>query len=285
MKSDSPTTFIDPALVLRHLDDPEWIILDCRYDLATPDAGRQAYHKSHIPGAVYLDLLDDLSSPLTGKNGRHPLPSPAALGVVFSRCGIDATRNVVVCDDASGMFAARAWWILRWLGHTSVAVLDGGLPAWTEAGGPWRGGREARPARTFVATPQDGMWIPADELGRIDRLLDARAPERYRGEVEPIDPVAGHIPGAWSYPWGTSLDSAGRVLPVPEVRARLERALGGVALERAAVYCGSGVSASHVILAMAHAGLPGARLYPGSWSEWCADRRRPVAHGHEGPPV
>jgi len=284
MDNERFTTLVDARTVLLHLEDPTWVLLDCRYDLLAPQAGCDTYLAAHLPGAQFVDLLTDLSGSPTGKNGRHPLPSLPALADLFSRCGVDASRQVVVYDASGGMYAARAWWLLRSLGHTAAALMDGGYPAWMEQGFPVRGGRESRPGATFLLRPAPEAWIPAERIGEVGRLLDARAPERYRGEEESIDPVAGHIPGAWSYPWGNSLDSTGRFLPVPELRARLSRALGGVSPGRTAVYCGSGVSACHVLLAMDHAGWVGARLYPGSWSEWCADPARPVARGHEGPP-
>jgi thiosulfate/3-mercaptopyruvate sulfurtransferase len=278
------TTLVEARTVLLHLDDPTWVMLDCRYDLLQPQAGFLAYLSSHLPGAQYADLLGDLSAPPTGRNGRHPLPGLPALTGLFSRLGIDASRQVVAYDGDGGMYAARAWWLLRFLGHGAAAVMDGGYPAWAEQGFPVRGGRESRAGTTFLSRPRPEDWVSAEGVPDVDRLLDARAPERYRGETESIDPVAGHIPGAWSYPWGSSLNPYGYFLPMPELRAGLSRALGGMPTQRTAVYCGSGVSACHVLLAMEHAGWTGAKLYPGSWSEWCADPAHPVARGHEGPP-
>ncbi|MCX6072346.1 MAG: sulfurtransferase [Chloroflexi bacterium] len=250
-----------------HLGDPAWAIVDCRTDLTNPGWGRGAYLQSHIPGALHADLETDLSAPRTGLNGRHPLPSPEDLASVFSRWGIDDAVEVIAYDAGADFFAARLWWSLCYLGHTRAHVLDGGFAAWQAEGLPVSAGEDRRPARRFLPRPQ--------------RLIDARAPERYRGEVEPLDRVAGHIPRARSYEWRRSLAPDGRLLPARALRAQLEGALAGVAPDQTVVYCGSGVSASHVLLAMAVAGLHGARLYPGSWSEWCADPARPVAIGDQ----
>jgi thiosulfate/3-mercaptopyruvate sulfurtransferase len=264
-----------------HLGDPAWAIVDCQTDLTNPGWGRGAYLQSHIPGAVHADLETDLSAPLTGLNGRHPLPSPEDLASVFSRWGIDDKIEVVVYDAGMDFCAARLWWSLRYLGHPLVRVLDGGYAAWQAAGWPASAGEERRPTRRFVPQPQPRFIVPASQVLSAERLIDARAPERYRGEVEPLDRVAGHIPGARSYEWRRSLGPDGRLLPATALRAQLEGALAGAAPDQAVVYCGSGVSASHVLLAMAVAGLHGGRLYPGSWSEWCADPSRPVAIGDQ----
>jgi thiosulfate/3-mercaptopyruvate sulfurtransferase len=264
-----------------HLRDPAWAAIDCRTDLTNPSWGRGAYLQSHIPGALHADLETDLSAPRTGLNGRHPLPSPEDLAPVFSRWGIDDDVEVVAYDAGADFFAARLWWTLRYLGHTRVHVLDGGLSAWQAEGLPVSAGEEARTPRRFVPRPQPDLVTPITQVLHAERLIDARAPERFRGEVEPLDRVAGHIPGARSYEWRRSLGPDGRMLPARALRAQLEGALAGVAPEQTVVYCGSGVSASHVLLAMAVAGLHGARLYPGSWSEWCADPARPVATGDQ----
>lgn len=272
---------ITPLDLAAHLGDPAWAIVDCRTELANPGWGRGAYRQAHIPGAVHAELETDLSAPRTGLNGRHPLPSPEDLAAVFSRWGIEDGVEVVAYDAGVDFFAARLWWSLRYLGHTLVRVLDGGYDAWQAAGLPEAAGEESRPLRRFVARPQPNSVALTPQIPGAARLVDARAPERYRGEVEPLDRVAGHIPGARSYEWRRSFGPEGRLLPGPALRAQLEGALAGVAPEQAIVYCGSGVSASHVLLAMAVAGLHGARLYPGSWSEWCADRSRPVATGDQ----
>jgi thiosulfate/3-mercaptopyruvate sulfurtransferase len=264
-----------------HLGDPAWAIMDCRTDLTNPGWGRASYLQSHIPGAVHADLETDLSAPRTGLNGRHPLPSPEHLASVFSRWGINDEVEVVAYDAGADFFAARLWWSLCYLGHTRTRVLDGGFAVWQAAGLPASAGEERRGARSFIPRPQPGFTVPAPLVLSARRLLDARAPERFRGEVEPLDRVAGHIPGARSYEWRRSLAEDGRLLPAPALRSQLEGALAGVAPDQTVVYCGSGVSASHVLLALEVAGLHGARLYPGSWSEWCSDPTRPVATGDQ----
>ncbi|GIV61135.1 MAG: putative 3-mercaptopyruvate sulfurtransferase [Rhodothermaceae bacterium] len=263
-------------------------MVDCRFSLQDPERGRRAYREAHIPGAVYAHLDDDLSGPVVpGRTGRHPWPDPDALAATLSAFGIDETVQVVAYDDAGGAIAARLWGLLTWLGHDAVAVLDGGWPAWQRAGYPVRGGEERRPPRRFVPRPRPGLLVTAGDVERVRqdpawRLLDARAPERFRGEHEPIDPVAGHIPGAVSAPFAGNLDDGGRFLPPETLRARYATLLGEVPPERVVCYCGSGVTANHVRLAMAHAGLGLPRLYPGSWSEWITDPARPVAR--EAPP-
>jgi thiosulfate/3-mercaptopyruvate sulfurtransferase len=280
-----PTSpLVSPAELLAHLGDERWVVVDCRFDLAAPGAGEQAYETAHIPGAVYAHLDRDLSAPVTGRNGRHPLPDIAAIEATFGRLGIGPDAQVVAYDQDTGMFASRLWWMLRYVGHDRAAVLDGGFAAWVRAGGPTRAGREQRPACAFRAAPRPAMVVSAGEvldvLGRCDwRLVDARAPERYAGEVEPIDPVAGHIPGARNHPYQTNVDERGVFLPPAALRARFEQTLAGIPPEQTIVYCGSGVSACHDLLAMEIAGVRGARLYAGSWSEWCADPSRPIERG------
>ncbi len=269
-----------------HLDDPSWAIFDCRFDLTRPDWGEEAYIQAHIPGALYAHLDRDLSAEPTGINGRHPLPSGDVLAALFSRLGISDETQVVAYDDKGGPYAARLWWSLRYLGHAAAAVLDGGLQAWQEAGLPTSAGRESRPAARFTPRPRPGMRVSVDEvLTHLGDprwlLLDARAPERYRGEQEPYDPVAGHIPGARNRFWKDNLDARGRFLPPEELRRQFEALLQGASASDLVVYCGSGVTACHYLLALEAAGLEGARLYPGSWSEWCSDPRRPIATGPE----
>ena len=279
-------TLITPESLRGHVGRPGWAILDCRFDLLRPAWGPAVYLEGHIPGAIYAHLEKDLSAPQSGTNGRHPLPPDLTLAAVFSRWGIDRQTQVVAYDDNGGAYAARAWWCLRYLGHDAAAVLDGGLPAWTDAGLPLRGGEETRPPADFLTAPRPGLRIEAAEVAekvgtsRL-RLIDARAPERYRGDEEPIDPVAGHIPGAVNRPWQSNLDARGRFRPAAELRQAYLALLGDQPPENAAVYCGSGVTACHDLLALTHAGLDGARLYPGSWSEWCSNAARPVATGPE----
>ncbi|MEU8354254.1 sulfurtransferase, partial [Streptomyces sp. NPDC048845] len=243
--------------------------------------GRPAYEAGHIPGAVYVDLDTELAGK-PGPAGRHPLPDTGVFQAAMRRAGVSADREVVVHDGGQGWAAARAWWLLRWAGHPSVRVLDGGLAAWTAAGGELTT-EETRPAEgDFTVVPDSVPRLTADEAAELARtgvLLDARSGERYRGETEPIDPVAGHIPGAVSAPTTDNVTGDGRFRPAGELAERF-RALGLTAGTPAGVYCGSGVSAAHEILALAVAGVPAA-LYVGSWSEWCSDPARPVATGPE----
>lgn len=278
------TTLITTQTLSRHLDDPSWVIIDCRFNLAQPEAGYEAYLAGHIPGARYAHLNRDLSSPVTVMSGRHPLPDPAVLAVTLGRWGVDGTRQVVTCDENSGPFAARLWWLLRWLGHPAVAVLDGGLAKWRREGLPVTSVLpDVRPA-VFAPRPDDDAWVSTafvlDHLSGGDyTVVDARAVERYAGEVEPLDPVAGHVPGAVNRPFTGNLDSDGCLLPAAELRWLFEGVVKGVPPWRVIQMCGSGVTACHNLLAMEVAGLTGARLYAGSWSEWVRDPGRPVATG------
>ena len=238
-----------------------------------------------MPGAIYAHLDRDLAGPKSGKNGRHPMPSVETMTERFSRFGIDDRVQVVAYDTSQGQMAARLWWMLRYLGHDAAAVLDGGLQSWKAEGLPLASGRESRWPRSFIAHPRDAMRIDLDALERERSehlLIDARAPERFRGEVEPFDPVKGRIPGARNHPTAASLSAAGRFLPPEDLRARFESILGSAPVDSVVSYCGSGVTACHNLLAMDVAGLRGARLYPGSWSEWCADERRPFERGEGG---
>lgn len=261
------------------LTDVDWAIIDARFYLAEPEKGEAAYLEAHIPGAVYAHLDRDLSGPTTGTNGRHPMPAIEQMVDRFSKWGIDEDVQVVVYDDAGGQIAARLWWMLRYLGHHAVAVLDGGLPAFD---GELRAGREERTPRTFTPQVRDRMRIDVAALAqeRGERLLvDARAGERFRGEAEPLDPVAGHIPGAKNLPCSSNLATDGRFAAAGELRARFDAVMGNRDVGDVVSYCGSGVTACHNLLAMEIAGLHGAVLYPGSWSEWCADDGRPVETG------
>jgi thiosulfate/3-mercaptopyruvate sulfurtransferase len=278
------TTLISTTDLASHLSDPAWILCDCRHDLADPGAGRRAYAESHIPGARFVHLDEDLSASKTGKNGRHPLPDPASFVRRLGELGIDGTKQVVAYDASGGPYAARLWWMLRWLGLDAVAVLDGGWAAWTKAGCPVT--EEApviQPAR-FLPRPRpdtarDARSVAAAIGKPADLLLDARAPNRYRGENETLDPVAGHIPGAANRFFQLNLDAEGKFKPAASLRKEFGEALGGHAPAEVTHYCGSGVTACHNLLAMEIAGLSGSRLYPGSWSEWCSDPSRPTARG------
>ena len=275
---------VSTAVLREHLDDPQWVILDCRYTLSDPDQGQEEYLIAHIPGAVYLHLERDLcGSIIKGVTGRHPLPMVAQAEEVYSRCGISRGVQAVVYDAAGGaLAAARAWWMLRWLGHKSVTVLDGGWQKWKLEDRPVQAGEEYRPTAHFTSDPHLGINLstPEVEAGLSSGeflLFDSRSAERYRGENETIDPVAGHIPGAISAPYLDNLNPDGTFLSKQDLRVRFEALLGNIPLEKAVFYCGSGVTAAHNLLAMEYAGLGQARLYAGSWSEWITDPRRPVA--------
>lgn len=279
----SHTTLVSDATVAGHLDDPSWLIVDCRFDLAKPDAGEAAFNEAHIPGAIYAHLDRDLAAPITATSGRHPLPAPDTFAATLSRWGVGANTQVIAYDADVGMYAARLWWMLRWLGHEAVAVLDGGFKAWVSAGNPTSRERASHRTQVFVARPNRAMWVDADEVAAraanpLWRLLDARAPERFRGDIEPLDAVAGHVPGARNHPFATNVID-GRLASPAELRQRLETSQRGAADEHTIAMCGSGVTACHLLLAMAVAGKRGALLYPGSWSEWIRDPARGVARG------
>jgi thiosulfate/3-mercaptopyruvate sulfurtransferase len=277
-------TLISAESLAALLGDARLRLFDCRFDLARPDDGRVRYLDEHLPGAVYADLNRDLSASPTPGSGRHPLPAPEAFEARLRGWGVNRDSQVVAYDDGNGMYAARLWWMLRWLGHEAVAVLDGGLRRWLQLDLPFTD-EVPRPAPgDFAAHPRNSLAVDAAEVlaAAADpsrRVLDARAPERYRGEVEPIDAVAGHVPGARSHPFGLSLDAQGRFLEPEVLRAGLASSLDGVPADGTIAMCGSGVTACHLLLALEHAGLRGARLYPGSWSEWCSDPSRPVRTG------
>jgi len=276
------TTLVSTAVLASHMDDP--VIVDCRSRLDDERWGEREYQAAHIPGAVYADLNRDLSGSKTGTNGRHPLPDPRVLAQTFGRLGIAAGAQVIAYDQDNGSWASRLWWLLRWMGHDAVAVLDGGFAKWIAEGRPTRSGPEQHAAREFFATPRAEMTVDvaavASHVGSRDwRLIDARAPERYRGEKEPIDRTPGHIPGAVNHFFGGNL-APDLTFKTPEaLRADFAPALGDAPIDRVICYCGSGVTACHNLLAMEHAGIHGAKLYVGSWSEWSADPSRPVEKG------
>jgi thiosulfate/3-mercaptopyruvate sulfurtransferase len=277
-------TLISTADLAQHLDDPRFVIVDCRHDLADVDAGEHAYLHAHIPGARFMHMDRDLSGVKTGRNGRHPLPEVQALAAKFGAAGIDASKQVVAYDQNAGMWASRLWWLLRWLGHDAVAVLDGGLDRWlTEARAtdnhvPGADGATFLPKRREPVASADEILSHVEDGALL--VLDARAPDRFRGDIEPIDPVAGHIPGARNRPYTENLGQEGVFKPASLLRSEFDALLGGRSPSTVVHQCGSGVTACHNALAMAAAGLPGSRLYPGSWSEWVADPTRPVARGH-----
>jgi thiosulfate/3-mercaptopyruvate sulfurtransferase len=261
--------------------EPSIVIVDCRFRLDNPSWGRASYLESHISGAVYADLDADLSGATTGTNGRHPLPDPDALARTLGRLGIGTDVQVVAYDQDNAMYASRLWWLVRWLGHDNVAVLDGGFARWLGEDRPTRGGDERNAPARFTGTPRRDMTVSADEVEAIRndtswKLIDARAPERFRGEIEPIDKAAGHIPGAVNLPYLSNVTEAGTFRPGAELQAAFDRVTDGVAPDHLVSYCGSGVTACHSLLALEHLGLHGAKLYPGSWSEWSSDPNRPV---------
>jgi thiosulfate/3-mercaptopyruvate sulfurtransferase len=280
------TTLISTTDLAQHLDDPSWVILDCRFDLAAPEWGEQQYLQSHIPNALYAHLERDLSAPhIPGYTGRHPLPPIDELSQTFSRWGISEGVQVVTYDNwpTSGLpVAARPWWLLSWLGHDAVAVLDGGFTAWQAEGRSVQSGNVAHPPCSFVPQMHLELLATASEVERLRldpayRLIDSRSADRYRGENETVDPVAGHIPGAISAPYADNNTPDGHFFQMDALRQRFQLLLIGVPPDRAIFYCGSGVTAAWNLLALAHSGLGNGRLYAGSWSDWITDQTRPVA--------
>ena len=276
-------TIVSVNELVHHLDDPNWVIVDSRFKLAVPTQGRIDYATAHIPGAIYAHLDRDLSGPIIrGVTGRHPLPDVKTVAKFFSRIGIDSSVQVVAYDDMGGALAAgRVWWLLRWLGHQAAAVLNGGWQKWLKCGYPVRNGKESRPERKFNPDPRSDLIVTTEEVDAIRRnphyrLLDARSEERFRGENEIIDPIPGHIPGAVSVAYAENLNPDGTFRDVKSLNERYRRLLGELTADKVVCYCGSGVSATHNIIAMMVAGLGEARLYAGSYSEWIVDPRRPV---------
>jgi thiosulfate/3-mercaptopyruvate sulfurtransferase len=273
-------TLVSPAELAAHLG--EWRVFDCRHDLAQPDLGERQYREAHIPGALFAHLDRDLSGPKNGRNGRHPLPAPDIFGAWLASQGVRDTDQIVCYDAANGAMAARLWWLLRWVGHDAVAVLDGGFARWSAEGRPVDAQiPQPRPAE-FTVRLRAEMSVPVDAIAKTLRsrvLLDARAPARYRGEQEPIDPVAGRIPGALNRFNMDNVRGNGQFKAAEELRAAFEQVLAGRAPGEVVNYCGSGVAACHNLLAMEVAGLPGGKLFAGSWSEWIADAARPREKG------
>ena len=277
------TTLVSTAELAAHLDDAAWVVFDCRHDLANPGSGAQEYASSHIPGARFLHLDRDLSAPTTGTNGRHPLPEAQAFMRTLGAAGVDSSKQVIAYDAKMGVYAARLWWMLRWLGHENVAVLDGGYAKWTGEGRPVNSA-VPQPAPTRFSGQPRAMWVDANEVlrsigqpGRI--LVDARAPDRYRGENETLDPMGGRIRGSLNRFFRDNLDANGCFRPAAELRQAFAGLLGKTTPDAVVHSCGSGVSACHNLLAMEIAGLSGSRLYPGSWSEWSSDPSRPTEKG------
>lgn len=280
------TTLISAADLAAHVSDPNWIVIDCRHDLTNVDAGRAAYAAGHIPGAQFAHLDTDLSDKKPGPNGefrgRHPLPEPEAFIETLRRWGINDDSQVIAYDAQGGMFAARLWWMLRWVGHEAVAVLDGGLQAWQSQGMPLSTEHMPRPRGNVNRKPSIVSTVNVDDVvGNLSTqariVIDARAPDRFRGENETLDPVGGHIPGAKNRFFKDNLQADGRFKPAEQLRAEFGALIRSP--ETSIMQCGSGATACHNLLAMEVAGLSGAALYPGSWSEWCANPARPVATG------
>jgi thiosulfate/3-mercaptopyruvate sulfurtransferase len=275
------STLVSAKTLYDNFTSPNWIVVDSRFDVHDPSYGKKVYVEGHIPKAVFVDLEKELSLAPDGTNGRHPLPAVEDLVNLLGSIGVSNDHQVVVYDDDGGGYAARLWWILHYLGHRSVAVLDGGFQSWTREDRPLSMDDEPRTPAHFEPQIQADRLISVDQLLPIHQdtglLLDSRAGERYRGEEEPLDPVAGHIPGARNRPWRENLTDEGLFRSQQEIRSELGDILKGSAAREAIVYCGSGVTACHNLLAFVHAGLEMPRLYAGSWSEWCSDSTRPTA--------
>lgn len=274
------STLVSCEELAGHLNDPGWRVIDCRHQLSDVAYGERAYAEGHVPGAVFMHLDRDLSGPMNGKNGRHPLPDPRLLAEKLGAAGVDRQTQVVVYDDDGGMYAVRLWWLLRWMGHDRVAVLDGSIREWVGQGRPVTKDLPKYAPASFEVQLRDWV-VTADQVrANLDNndfcLIDARGPDRFRGENETLDPVGGHIPGARNRFFRDNLE-AGCFRPAAELRQQFLGVLAGVEPAQVVMYCGSGVTACHNLLAMEVAGLSGARLYAGSWSEWCADPSRPVA--------
>ena len=294
-----PTTLIEPAELAGFLQQTprqaHWAVIDCRFDLTRPHWGADAYAAGHIPGSSYAHLDRDLSGPITEHSGRHPLPSPEKLAATLGGLGIDRRTQVIAYDQDNGALAARLWWLLRWAGHAPVAVLNGGLAAWQRAGFPVTAESIEHTPRQFEVSPENAQIVSSAQLEEMiakgelssgqTALVDARGADRFAGENETLDPVAGHVPGARNHPFAGNVDAQGRFLGPPELRTRWLRTLGRTPSESCVVMCGSGVTACHNLLALERAGLRGARLYAGSWSEWIRDPGRPIARVAPNDPV
>ncbi|MDD4906124.1 MAG: sulfurtransferase [Methylobacter tundripaludum] len=276
------TTLISTETLHQQLNNSNWIIIDCRFSLADTEAGAKAYRHGHIPNARYAHLDKDLSSSITDFTGRHPLPNFALLAKKLGDWGVTNTSQVVVYDDAGGAFAGRLWWLLRCMGHDKVAVLNGGIKQWQKQGLPVTTTLPTVKPATFRPYLNDVAWLSALQVQnnmakKSICLIDARTPERYRGKQEPVDPVAGHIPGALNRAFQLNLDSNGLFLSTEQLREQFNQLIGTTAPEQVVHYCGSGVTACHNLLAMEYAGLTGSKLYAGSWSEWIRNKNRAVA--------
>ena len=278
------------AAALNALDAAScWVVIDCRHDLAHPEAGEAAWRAGSVPGARFAHTDRDLSGMQTGANGRHPLPTREGFAAFLANAGVADATQIVAYDASDGIYAARLWWLAKWIGHDAVAVLDGGLPAWQRAGLPVDAHSPAlcNADKTRLALAIGPSRVAAAEASEVEAnlasrerlVVDARSPERYRGDVEPLDAVGGHIPHAVNRHYKNNFDAGGRFKPASQLRAEFDALFDGRAAGSIVHQCGSGVTACHNLLAMEIAGLPGAALYAGSWSEWCSDPKRPVARG------
>lgn len=278
------STFISAKELHDILQEQKLVIVDCQFILAEPEKGLELYNECHIPGAVYADMDKDLTGEIIpGETGRHPLPPIDQLVATFSRLGIDESVQVVAYDNFFNAIAARLWWMLRWLGHEEVAVMDGGIEEWKALGFPTSSGIETIQATEFKPRVQADMLVQGEDIETTSDLIlvDSRSPERYRGEEEPFDPVAGHIPGAINAFYQQNLIKDSLFHDVETIRSQFKSQLGDTPAEKTTFYCGSGVTALVNVLAYKHAGLGDARLYAGSWSEWITDPQRPIAVGDE----
>ncbi|MEI6706140.1 MAG: sulfurtransferase [Methylococcales bacterium] len=270
------------ASELHHFIQSDWVIIDCRFSLDNSEAGSTAYRHGHLPNARYAHLNNDLSSAITDTTGRHPLPDFRSLVKKLGAWGVSNHSQVVVYDDAGGAFAGRLWWLLRALGHNNVAVLDGGIKHWQQQGYEITTTLPTIKPASFRAYLNPNLWLTANQVEnsiarKSIKLIDARTAERYRGEQEPIDPIAGHIPYALNRPLPLNLNAQGLFLPPEQLRSQFRQLIGSTDPEKVVHYCGSGVTACHNLLAMEHAGLTGSKLYAGSWSEWIRNKNRAVA--------
>jgi thiosulfate/3-mercaptopyruvate sulfurtransferase len=274
-------TLVQAAELAAHLDDPDWVIFDCRHDLADSEAGRRAYREAHIPGARFAHLDENLSGEKSGRNGRHPLPKPEKFAAWLGAMGVDETKQVIAYDASGAAFASRLWWMLKWLGHQGVAVLDGGYGMWVAQKLPVTGAIPKIETTSFTPRVQNTLVDAEYVETHLDHpdciVVDARSPERFRGHDETLDPVGGHIPGARNRFFMSNLDQAGRFKPAATLHAEFAQTTENAPPQHVVHQCGSGVTACQNLLAMEIAGLRGSKLYPGSWSEWCSDATRPIS--------
>ena len=278
------TTLIDANTLSEQLRREDLTLFDCRFDLGNVSWGETEYARAHLPGALYLHLDRDLSSPISAQSGRHPLPDPGSFAARLAELGVTPESQIVAYDQGNGAYGARLWWLARWIGLRNVAVLDGGIAAWRAAGLPLETAVRTPKPSAFTPTVTPNAWVTSDAVDELRQrpgnlLIDARGAERFAGRNETLDPVAGHVPGARNRPFLDNLGADGRFLPADVLRQQFTTLLGSTNASSVVAMCGSGVTACHNLLALEHAGFSGARLYAGSWSEWIRDPRRPVATG------